>query len=252
MRYSLTEIVQASGHPVDTIRYYQSQGLLHAPEHEGRMAVYDDSHLDRLRLVRSMSKRGLTLKAIRMLLERGGERLDSDQILLAAIEEEAAEPSYTSDEMAARLGVPRALLTSVESTGIVEGQEQADGTTRYTDGDLRVARGAIKLLEYGFPLMRLLALAIKHDRAMRKTVDGAIDLFDDNVRKRGSGRDADPDAVTRAFKDLLPIVTGIVAHHFQRVLVNRALKRLKRSGEKGPLEIALKVAAKSRLGVRWQ
>lgn len=251
MRYALTEIVQASGYPVDTIRYYQTQGLLHAPEHEGRMAVYDESHLDRLRLIRSMSKRGLTLKAIRMLLARGAGPVDSDQILLAAIEEEAAEPTYTSAEMATRLGVPRALLSSVENTGIVEGQEQEDGTSRYSEVDLRVARGAIKLLEYGFPLMRLLALAIKHDRAVRKTVDGAIDLFDDYVRKRGSKRDSDSESVTRAFKELLPIVTGIIAHHFQRTLVNRALKRLKRSGEKSSLEIALKVASKTRLGVRW-
>jgi hypothetical protein len=47
-------------------------------------------------------------------------------------------------------------------------------------------------------------------------------------------------------------VTGLVAHHFQRVLVNRALKRLKKSGDTGPLEIALKVASETRLGVRWQ
>jgi hypothetical protein len=35
------------------------------------------------------------------------------------------------------------------------------------------------------------------------------------------------------------------------VLVNRALKRLKKSGEHEPLKVALKVAAETRLGVRW-
>jgi hypothetical protein len=58
--------------------------------------------------------------------------------------------------------------------------------------------------------------------------------------------------VSAAFKEILPLVTGLVAHHFQRVLVNRALKRLKKSGDRGPLEIALKVASETRLGVRWQ
>jgi len=251
MAYSLVEVVQQSGVPVDTIRYYQTIRLLPGPGREGRNAVYDETHLDRLRLIRSMASRGLSLKVIAMLLEKG-ERADSDRALLTAIEEETADAGYDSATAARQLGVPQALLASVERAGLVEAQEQTDGSTRYSEGDLRVARGALKILGYGFPLTRLLALAVKHDRSIRKTVDGAIDLFDQCVRKRTRGREADPDAVTTAFKEILPVVTGLVAHHFQRVLVNRALKRLKKSGAHEPLEIALKVAAETRLGVRWQ
>lgn len=251
MVYSLVEVVQQSGVPVDTIRYYQTIRLLPGPGRDGRNAVYDETHLDRLRLIRSMASRGLSLKVIALLLEKG-ERVDSDRALLTAIEEETADAGYDSATAARQLGVPRALLASVERAGLAEAQEQSDGSTHYSEGDLRVARGALKILGYGFPLTRLLALAIKHDRSIRKTVDGAIDLFDQYVRKRTRGREADPDAVTTAFKEILPVVTGLVAHHFQRVLVNRALKRLKKSGEHAPLEIALKVAAETRLGVRWQ
>lgn len=251
MAYSLAEVVQQSGIPVDTIRYYQTIRLLPGPARDGRNAVYDDGHLDRLRLIRSMASRGFSLKVIAMLLEKG-ERTESDRALLTAIEEESAVPGYDSASAAQQLGIPHALLASVERAGLAEAQEQADGSRRYSEGDLRVARGALKILSYGFPLTRLLALAVKHDRAIRKTVDGAIDLFDQYVRKRTRGREADPEAVGAAFKDILPLVTALVAHHFQRVLVNRALKRLKRSGERGPLEVALKVASETRLGVRWQ
>ena len=251
MAYSLVEVVRHSGVPVDTIRYYQTIRLLPGPGRDGRNAVYDETHLDRLRLIRSMASRGLSLKVIAMLLEKG-ERADSDRALLTAIEEETADAGYDSATAARQLGVSQALLASVERAGLVEAQEQLDGSTRYSEGDLRVARGALKILGYGFPLTRLLALAVKHDRSIRKTVDGAIDLFDQCVRKRTRGREADPDAVTTAFKEILPVVTGLVAHHFQRVLVNRALKRLKKSGAHEPLEIALKVAAETRLGVRWQ
>jgi DNA-binding transcriptional MerR regulator len=250
MAYSLSEVVQQSGVPVDTIRYYQTIRLLPGPARDGRNAVYDDTHLDRLRLIRSMAGRGLSLKVIAMLLEKG-ERAESDRALLTAIEEERSEPGYDSASAARHLGIPHALLASVERAGLAEAQEQADGSRRYSDGDLRVARGALKILGYGFPLTRLLALAVKHDRAVRKTVDGAIDLFDQYVRKRTRGREEDPEAVTAAFKEILPLVTGLVAHHFQRVLVNRALKRLKKSGEQEPLKIALKVASETRLGVRW-
>ena len=251
MAYSLSEVVEQSGVPVDTIRYYQTIRLLPGPGRDGRNAVYDDVHLDRLRLIRSMAGRGLSLKVIAMLLEKG-ERTQSDRALLTAIEEESTEPGYDSAAAARQLGVPPALLASVERAGLAEAQEQADGSRRYTDGDLRVARGALKILGYGFPLTRLLALAVKHDRSIRKTVDGAIDLFDQHVRKRTRGSEADPEAVSAAFKDILPLVTALVAHHFQRVLVNRALKRLKKTGDRGPLEVALRVASETRLGVRWQ
>lgn len=253
MAYSLSEIVEQSGVPVDTIRYYQTIRLLPGPAREGRNAVYDDSHLDRLRLIRSMAGRGLSLKVIGMLLAKG-EQAESDRALLTAIEEESVEPGYDSAAAARQLGVPHALLASVERAGLAEAQEQGDGSKRYSEGDLRVARGALKILGYGFPLTRLLTLAVKHDRSIRKTVDGAIDLFDQYVRKRSRtrGGEADAEAVAAAFKEILPLVTGLVAHHFQRVLVNRALKRLKKSGEREPLAIALKVASETRLGIRWQ
>jgi DNA-binding transcriptional MerR regulator len=249
MTYSLPELVLASGVPVDTVRYYQTLGLLDPPRHEGRSAVYEAAHLDRLRLIRSMSKRGLSLKVIGMLLKRGSAALESDQVLLTAIEEEAAEPSYSRAELAAAIGVPQALLLSVEKAGLAEAQEQEDGTTRYTESDLKAARGALGLLGYGFPLTRLLTLAARHHRAVRRSVDEAIELFDAHVRKREGGED--PESVARAFKEILPLVTALVAHHFQRLLITRALKRLKKTGDRDALRAAVEVSARTRLGLRW-
>jgi DNA-binding transcriptional MerR regulator len=248
VRYTLPELVQASGFSVDTIRYYQSLGLLAAPMHEGRRAIYEELHLDRLRVIRSMSRRGLSLRVIGMLLERPAEW--ADQALLTALEEEATEPTYTTAELARHLGVPEALITSIESTGLGETADEGEGGARYSESDLGAARGALKLLSYGFPITRLLALAVRHDRAIRRTVDDAIELFDAHVRKRG-GKEADPEAVARGFREILPIATSLVVHHFQRVLVRRALKRLRKKGEKGALAHAVEVAKKTRLGVRF-
>ena len=49
---------------VDTIRYYQSKGLLDPPRREGRVAWYGDGHLDRLARIRSLQQRGFTLATI--------------------------------------------------------------------------------------------------------------------------------------------------------------------------------------------
>jgi DNA-binding transcriptional MerR regulator len=251
MEYSVQEIAREAGISVDTVRFYQTSGLLPLPARRGRMAVYSEEHLERLQLVRQMAEKGLSLKVIALLLARGGGDA-SDRALLAALEEEADAPSLSTRELAERLGVPEALMLSVEKTGLAEGQETADGQTRYSLGDLRAAKGALKLLEYGFPLTKLLALAVRHDRAVRKTCDAAIDMFDDYVRKPATRDDDDPEAVARAFKEILPVLVAVIAHHFQRVLVNRALRRLKSRGEEKSLRVALEVAARNRVEVSWR
>lgn len=251
MEYEVAEIAREAGVSVDTIRYYQTSGLLPHPERRGRKAVYSDEHLERLRIIRQMAARGLSLRVIAMLLERDRDAA-GDRALRAALEEEAASESFASRELAERLGVPHALVQSVEQAGLAEGQETADGDPRYSESDLVAARGALKLLEHGFPLTRLLALAVKHDRAMRKTCDQAIDLFDDYVRKPNQKGGDDGSKVAEAFKQILPVVVAIVAHHFQRVLVNRALRRLRKKGTRGELGYALDVANKNRVQVTWQ
>ena len=253
MEYEVADLAQAAGVSVDTIRFYQTGGLLPLPARAGRKAVYDESHLERLRLIRSMAAKGLSLKAIRLLLERDrGDEGNSDTALIAALEEETGPAAYSSAELARCLGVPEALVRSVEEAGLAEGQETADGHVRYSDGDLAAARGAMRLLSFGIPLTKLLALAVRHDRAIRKTCDGAIDLFDNHVRKKRGKEEENGEAVAEAFRELLPLVTGVVAHHFQRTLVNRALRRLRKKGDAHTLSFAMEVAARSRLKVTWK
>lgn len=257
MEYDVSDLAAAAGLSVDTVRFYQTGGLLAAPARSGRKAVYTDEHLERLRLIRSMAAKGLSLKAIRLLLQRDTGPSASDTALLAALEEETDGPAWSGEELARQLGVPHALIRSVEEAGLAEGQETDDGKRRYTEGDLAAARGAIRLLGYGFPLTKLLALAVRHDRAIRKTCDSAIDLFDDYVRKKRPAGAAPDDGengeqVAQAFRELLPLVTAVVAHHFQRVLVNHALRRLKKKGDATTLSFALRVASRTKLKVSWQ
>jgi len=250
MEWDVSELAARSGLSVDTIRYYQSRGLLHSPERRGRNAVYDDGHLERLGRIRTMAERGFSLKAIAALLE-AGDSSEADRRLLTAIVQESAGPRYSPAELAERIGVSRTVLASVEKAGLAEPEIGEDGTRRYSDADLRVAEGATKLLRYGFPLTRLIGVGMRHDRAVRKTVDESIDLFDQYVRKADKERADSGQAVADAFRELLPVITALVAHHFQRVLVNRALKRLRRSGAKRELEAALEATQKTRIGLRW-
>jgi DNA-binding transcriptional MerR regulator len=97
MEYDVSDLAAAAGLSVDTVRFYQTGGLLAAPAKSGRKAVYTDEHLGRLRLIRSMAAKGLSLKAIRLLLQRDAGPSASDTALLAALEEEIDGPAFSGD-----------------------------------------------------------------------------------------------------------------------------------------------------------
>ncbi len=72
--YTIDALAAAAGLPTRTVRLYQSVGVLHRPERQGRIAIYRDAHLERLRLIAKLQDRGLRLRAIRDALrhaERG-------------------------------------------------------------------------------------------------------------------------------------------------------------------------------------
>lgn len=53
----------------------------------------------------------------------------------------------------------------------------------------------------------------------------------------GTNRE-EAEKAAKVFQEIFPIVTSLVAHHFQRVLVSEALKQLKRGGEEETLAVA--------------
>ena len=68
--FTVDELARAAGLPVRTVRHYQSEKLLPAPERQGRIALYRTEHLDRLQLIARLQDRGLRLSAIRDAFKR--------------------------------------------------------------------------------------------------------------------------------------------------------------------------------------
>jgi DNA-binding transcriptional MerR regulator len=231
VRYRVEQLAAACDVTVDTVRYYQSRGLIDPPLREGRVAWYDDAHAERIRGVRALQRKGLTLAAIRRVLsgELGRPDVDLAAAVAAARGEAADEGLLSLEEFAQRSGVPASLIQAVEREGIAFGIP-VDGDRRYTTGDIDVVRGALRLLEYGLPLGELLELARRAHTALRELADRAVELFDEHVRK--PVRDtavSDDEAATEligAFDALLPAVTNLVASHFRRVLLAAAEERL--------------------------
>jgi DNA-binding transcriptional MerR regulator len=66
--FTIDDLAARARVPSRTIRFYQSRGALMAPEIRGRVAYYNVSHLERLKLIAQLQDRGLRIDAIRDLV----------------------------------------------------------------------------------------------------------------------------------------------------------------------------------------
>jgi len=72
---TLAELAAESGVPARTVRFYIARGLVDGPEIAGRGATYGRQHLERLREIRDLQQRGLTLAEISGELSGAGQML---------------------------------------------------------------------------------------------------------------------------------------------------------------------------------
>jgi DNA-binding transcriptional MerR regulator len=238
------ELALAAEVSVDTIRYYQKQHLLPPPGRDGRLAFYDDEHLARIGRIKELQRRGFTLAVIRRFL--AGELDPADEPLAAAVagaEDPDGHPEelFGIDELADRVGVPQAMLDSLLREGLLI-PRVVGGEPRFTPADVATLKGGMRLLEAGLPLPELFALARHHHTVTREVAAEAVELFDTWVRKpiRASDRPEDEKAehLVEAFRTLMPAVTALVAHHFQRILLQVAQEHLESVGDKSELDAA--------------
>jgi DNA-binding transcriptional MerR regulator len=251
MEYRGEELARQAGVRVDTIRFYQGRGLLPAPARRGRVAIYEEGHLERLRRIRAWQREGLSLAVIKRLLEADDPGAVHETLLRAIVQERLGGRTLSRAELAAESNVPEPLIRAVEAAGLVEpiriGEEE-----RFTEADLEMARAGLAILHAGFPLDELLQLAVQHAQNVQGMADRAIGLFDRHVRGGEATLEQAPDAVAHAFRVLLPQVTRLVALHFQRTVVKRALERLARGDDAHALNSALEAVESSRLEVTWR
>ena len=221
MEMRVEQLSARSDVAVDTIRYYQSKGLLDPPRRQGRVAWYGEGHLERLVRIRSLQQRGFTLATIVRLVS--GELDAADEALLGELSgwdsrspsgrpaaspvgggpepapgrggdqiESESGPSLTIEQLAEATGVPLALLKAVEAEGLLIPRRFGD-QDRYTEADVAAAQAGLLLLEWGIPLSALLDLARRHHEATESVAREAVAMFSTHVR--GSLRKAHPPAV---------------------------------------------------------
>jgi DNA-binding transcriptional MerR regulator len=89
--YTIDDLATLTRVPSRTIRFYQSKGALPSPLIRGRVAYYGPAHVERLKLIGSLQDRGLSIRAIRDLLQQA----DKGELALnewLGLEEQLQEP----------------------------------------------------------------------------------------------------------------------------------------------------------------
>lgn len=231
--YRVDELAQAAGVSVEALRSYQSKGLLPPPRHEGRVALYGEQHLERLRLIRDLKTRGHSLRAIASLLEGGmGTGVGSRPFdAIVGTENE----TLTLAELAERTGVPPALLRSLEGSGILQPHRTGE-ERRYTPDDVRAVRMVLALLGSGVPIEEFIRVAQVQLEAADQVAHDAVELFLRYVREpmlaSGMRRREEADRLVAAFRLTLQAATELISYTFQRTLLRTLQEEMDRTGSR--------------------
>jgi DNA-binding transcriptional MerR regulator len=96
-QYRIDELARVAGTTTRNIRAYQDRGILHPPRRAGRVALFDDTHLARLKVITSMLGRGYTTAHIAEILSawRSGDGLSGILGLERLVGPWAADPPET-------------------------------------------------------------------------------------------------------------------------------------------------------------
>jgi len=79
--YRIEELARLAGTTTRNIRVYRDRGLLHPPLRVGRIALFNDTHLTRLRLVTSLLDRGYNIAHVHEMLSAWEQGKDIGDML---------------------------------------------------------------------------------------------------------------------------------------------------------------------------
>lgn len=174
--YRLDDLAHAAGVTVRNVRAYAERGLLPAPRRVGRINLYDETHLGRLRLINRLLERGYTVAHIADFIDtwEGGHDLGQTLGL------EAALLAPSSGELPEELG--RADLEELFGSQVderdIERAIELGLLSQTEDGRFRVhrprlLRAGAELLDIGMPLPAVLDLAGR----MREQINAVAQTF---------------------------------------------------------------------------
>ena len=233
--YTIDELAVLSGVPSRTIRFYQAKDVLPKPERRGRVALYDDDHVARLRTIAELQDRGLRLRAIRDLLD-GASRTDvslSEWLGVGAKLQqpwsEDAPALMTEAEVEALIaGRPPGSLAALVRSGMLERQEGLP--VMFLVRSPSLLHIAMRLDDAGIGLETSAEAERIIRRRMSRAADELVRFFSGELTIATS---TDPNSVETALDALRPLSADAVRLIFAQE-IERSLRHFLTHGPKPP------------------
>ena len=174
--FRIDELAQASGVSVRNIRAYQDSGILHPPKRQGRVGIYSEDHLARLRLIAGLLKRGYTATNIGELLRawEGGRDLSNilglEQVV-TGIADAAPSTYLTADQLRELLNTADA-AHDTSASAVQASLVEHDGD-RYRAPNARLLHAVATLIRAGAPAQAVFAFSAQ----LRAAVDTTVHKF---------------------------------------------------------------------------
>ncbi len=200
---------------VDTIRYYQKIGILHPPTRDGRVALYDNSHSDRLQEIKQLSDEGFSLAQIQQLAD------SSPHPLLTSLN--GSSDSLSFDELVAASGTNEEIVRLAVDAGLIRPLTNND--ERFGVSTLSMLRAGVELLDAGVPFDELIHLAVRHADHVESVAQDAVALFAKHLGETSAA------SQTKIVESILPLVTELVAQHFRQTLIEQVGQHLREDGQ---------------------
>ncbi|MGH8539011.1 MAG: MerR family transcriptional regulator [Stenotrophobium sp.] len=190
IEYTVDELARTGETTVRNVRAYQDRGLLLPPERRGRVGIYNDGHLGRLRLINHLLSRGYTLANIQELMKAIEEGHDLRQILGL----ETAISSPWSDEAPVYYSLPGLLKTfgivfspRLLAKAIELGLLEPDGL-RYRAPSPRILMAGAELTKAGIALEDMLTIIEQLRANVERVADEMVRLVVKLLDRYGEGK----------------------------------------------------------------
>lgn len=180
--WKIDELAQRAGIGVDTIRFYQREGLVQPGVRHGKSMEYGAAHLERLQRIAELREGHFTLTAIRRILDEGRfamlERLFRGDTR-----------SRTRQQLLDESGLPESMVEELEAIGFVA-NPAGRGAAEYDSADVRALQTVRELTELGTPLSVIPVIAkvyLAHMHELERDLISALSGDSDG----GSGLSSD-------------------------------------------------------------
>jgi DNA-binding transcriptional MerR regulator len=227
--WRIDDLAHDTGLTVDTIRYYQREGLLPPGERQGRHRIYGPEHIRRIKRIKELQARRFSIAAIRALVSGSQDRLSR------VFTDVGEDLRLTFAELLEQSGASPELAVALQGAGILRDPHDF-GRTAYDGDDLEMMRSMAELEQIGVPATALGVLGYLYAQGIEAMQRRIVDAFEGGADAGGHADELarfqevagiEPDTV-------LPSMRRLVDYTHHRTLQRLALETVERGADPDP------------------